>query len=185
VPRLEEMVSQVRGNSRQLIRLQTKLIEEYKARVLGLIDRRFFRSPRQMLEPPAQRLDELTQRLVRGLDRWLIVQEQRLKGEVQKLFLASPQKEIGALKEKSSGLRHMLVMEIRSLLKMKKERLAGTLKNLHALSPLAVLDRGYSICTIPITGKAVMASRDVKSGDHVTVSLARGKLDCTVDKTIE
>ena len=185
VPRLDEIVSQIRGNARQLLKLQTDLIKGYKTRLLGLIDRRFFHSPRQIIEIPAQRLDDLTQRLVRGLDNWVVIQQGRLKGEVQKLFLASPQKEIHALKDKCSGLHHMLVKEMQSHINMKKERFTGTLKNLHALSPLAILDRGYSLCIDPKTGNAIVTSQDVQSGDHVTVNLARGALDCTVDKTTE
>ena len=68
---------------------------------------------------------------------------------------------------------------------MKKERLAGILNNLHALSPLAILDRGYSICNDSKTGQAIIDSEIVNNGDQVTVSLAKGKLNCTVDNTTE
>lgn len=185
VPRLDEMINQITSNTRQLLKLQTDLIEGYKNHLKGLIDRRFFRSPLQIIEVPSQRLDDLTQRLLRGLDNWVIIQQGRLKSEVQKLFLSSPQKDIQALKEKSSGLHHMLVKEMQSHLNMKKERLTGTLKNLHSLSPLAILDRGYSICSDSKTGQAVIQSDDIKSGDQVSVTLAKGKLNCTVDTTIE
>ncbi|MGV7221398.1 MAG: exodeoxyribonuclease VII large subunit [Nitrospinales bacterium] len=185
VPRLDEMINQIVGNTRQLLKQQTDLIEGYKNQLKGLIDRRFFRSPRQIIELPSQRLDDLTQRLLRGLDNWVIIQQARLKGEVQKLFLSSPIKDIQSLKDKSSGLHHMLVKEMQSHLSMKKERLAGTLKNLHALSPLAILDRGYSICNNSKTGKAIIDSEVVNIGDQVTVSLAKGKLNCTVDNKIE
>lgn len=185
VPRLDELISRIRGNAIQLINLQTNLIENYQTRLRSLIDRRFFRSPRQIFELPAQRLDDLTQRLMRGLDNWVTIQKRRLAGEIQKLTLASPQKEIRRLKDKRSGLHHLLVMEMQAYINMKKERFAGTLKNLRALSPLAILDRGYSICVDQKTGKAVISNEDVNIGDHVTVSLAKGKLDCTVEKKIE
>ena len=185
VPRLDDMTNQIVENTRQLIKQQTDLIDSYKNQLLSLIDRRFFRSPRQIIELPAQRLDDLTQRLLRGLDNWVVIQQARLKGEIQKLFLSSPQKDIQALQDKSSGLHHMLVKEMQSHLSMKKEHFAGTLKNLHALSPLAILDRGYSICAESNSGKAVKNSKDMNSGDQVTVSLAKGKLNCTVDNTIE
>ena len=79
----------------------------------------------------------------------------------------------------------MLMREMKSLVKAHKERLEGISKNLHALSPLAILDIGYSICTSPQTGKAVKSSREVDEGSQVQVRLAKGKLDCTVDKKIE
>jgi exodeoxyribonuclease VII large subunit len=56
------------------------------------------------------------------------------------------------------------------------ERVAGRLS---ALSPLAVLARGYAICTIA-DGGIVRDARDVAAGDPVRVHLHRGRLRCEV-----
>ena len=59
-------------------------------------------------------------------------------------------------------------------------QLRGAAARLEALSPLAVLGRGYAVCW---TGDRTAIVRDagtVKDGDRVHVTLARGELDCDV-----
>ena len=185
VPVLEDITNQIIDLVQRLIGSQAEMIGDHKTRLKSLIDRRFFREPGQILEVPAQRLDDLVQRLFRGLDQWVMVQRQKLRAEVQKLFLASPQKEIKNLEEKRQRLHHMLLLEMQSLVNLEKKRFEGVINNLNALSPLAILDRGYSITTSSQTGRAVKSSGEVNEGDQVRVRLAKGKLDCTVDKKIE
>jgi exodeoxyribonuclease VII large subunit len=62
------------------------------------------------------------------------------------------------------------------------ERFDGVLKNLHALSPLAILDRGYSITNFQ--GKALTQSERITVGDSIKIHLAKGQLRCTVDEII-
>jgi exodeoxyribonuclease VII large subunit len=78
-----------------------------------------------------------------------------------------------------------LARRMESQIKLKKEKLGGVAKSLDALSPLNVLDRGYSITTSKKTGKAVTSGKQINKGDTVRIRLAQGQLDATVDKTIE
>ena len=58
-----------------------------------------------------------------------------------------------------------------------RERLGG-------LSPLAVLERGYAICRRTDSGETVVRdTRQVSSGEQVTVLLHRGELGCSIDET--
>ena len=65
-------------------------------------------------------------------------------------------------------------------MRLKIKYFKSTLKNLNALSPLAILDRGYSIASFQ--GKAIIKSNLLKRGDYVNIQLAKGQLECTVDK---
>ena len=78
-----------------------------------------------------------------------------------------------------------MVRQLESHINLKKEKLGGVAKSLDALSPLNVLDRGYSITTSKRTGKAVTSSKQMNKGDTVRIRLAQGQLDATVDETIE
>ena len=55
---------------------------------------------------------------------------------------------------------------------------------LQALSPLAVLNRGYSI-TRNSKGDIVRSVADIKTGQHVTTRLAKGMFESEVRKTEE
>jgi exodeoxyribonuclease VII large subunit len=54
---------------------------------------------------------------------------------------------------------------------------------LHALSPLAVLGRGYAVCWNEPRTSIIRTASAVAPGDAVRVTLADGELGCRVDKT--
>jgi exodeoxyribonuclease VII large subunit len=127
----------------------------------------------------------MVQRLLRGLDQWVLVKRGNLTQVVHQLFQASPSKKIQTLSERRIDLEARLRRRLESQINLKKEKLGGVAKSLDALSPLNVLDRGYSITTSTKTEKAVTSSKQVHKGDTVRIRLAQGQLDCTVDETIE
>ncbi len=59
-------------------------------------------------------------------------------------------------------------------------RLRGAAARLHALSPLAVLGRGYAVCWNADRTVVIRDSATVAEGDRLRVTLARGELDCHV-----
>ena len=65
-----------------------------------------------------------------------------------------------------------------------RERLALAAASLDALSPLAVLQRGYAIAQ-DATGKPLRDAATVSAGDEVTVRLAKGKLNTRVERVEE
>jgi exodeoxyribonuclease VII large subunit len=60
-----------------------------------------------------------------------------------------------------------------------RESLAGQASGLDALSPLAVLARGYAIATSS-EGRAVRDAREVSPGDRLTVRVHRGSIEVDV-----
>lgn len=62
------------------------------------------------------------------------------------------------------------------------ERQSGTLAaRLEAMSPLAVLGRGYALCWNDAHTGIIRSASQVREGDRVRVTLAEGELGCTVD----
>jgi exodeoxyribonuclease VII large subunit len=54
---------------------------------------------------------------------------------------------------------------------------------LDALSPLAVLGRGYALCWNDARTGIIRSSSSVSPGDCVRVTLAEGELGCRVEET--
>jgi exodeoxyribonuclease VII large subunit len=59
------------------------------------------------------------------------------------------------------------------------------MQNLHTLSPLATLERGYAIVQRPDTDAIVTDAGKIRPGERVRARLARGRLDCLVEKSHE
>ena len=73
---------------------------------------------------------------------------------------------------------------MKNRMKEKKTQLQSLADQLNNLSPLATLDRGYSLCR-DSSGSIITSSQDVKTGDSINVILSQGSLTCSVDKCIE
>lgn len=69
---------------------------------------------------------------------------------------------------------------INTLLERRRARFQSLVGRLEALSPLAVLARGYSVTQREEDGKIIRRYDQVAVGDAVTVTLAHGSLTCTV-----
>lgn len=65
-----------------------------------------------------------------------------------------------------------------------RQRLRSLADRMEALSPLAVLQRGYAIVTKVPTGAIVRDARQLSPSDHLSIRFARGKVEAEV-KTVE
>lgn len=74
-----------------------------------------------------------------------------------------------------------LVASTRATVEAHRARLAELAARLHALSPLAVLDRGFAIVKTP-KGAVARDVRELAVGDHVDIRLARGQIQARVER---
>lgn len=160
---------------------------------------------RARLQQAAQHLDWLDARVVHPRHR-IEMLRQRLHGLVLRLRLAQTARHRvlrGRLTELSTRLhrlspalrvhaqwlqhRHLqqrLNTAARYLLETGRTRLRQLAQTLHALSPLATLDRGYAIVRAE-NGAVLRAAGAARPGERVQAQLARGTLDCRVEKIHE
>lgn len=161
---------------------------------------------RTRLQQAAQHLDWFGARLVHPRNRIELLR-QRLRGLVLRLRLTQAARHRtlhGQLAELSARLhrltpaprlqaqrlqhRHLqlrLNAAARRTLETARENLLHMAQTLHALSPLATLDRGYAIVRNADTKVVVRDAGAVRPGERVRAQLARGALDCLVEKTHE
>jgi len=71
---------------------------------------------------------------------------------------------------------------ISHLMELSRHRLKGVEGRLQAISPLAVLERGYSV-TLDGKGRALQSSSQVKPGDEISTVLSKGRVVSEVRKT--
>ena len=182
VPVLDEKTQKLNEMTGQLLKIIRNKTLKYEDLLKSFVNRRFFKDPMNLLQPHVQRLDDLNNRLFRGLDIWVLIQGEKLSGMIHQLLRLTPEKNIYQFKEKTELLQNRLMHDIGSILRSEKNRLDSVLKNLNALSPLSILDRGYSITNFQ--GKAITHSDQIQPKDSVSIHLARGQLDCTVNRVI-
>jgi exodeoxyribonuclease VII large subunit len=128
-----------------------------------------------------QKIDDLTYRLVHSERSLLETRRRRfdsLAAAVRhydlRLVLSGVRKELDA---KVSAI----AAAARNLLLQRRSRLERLTIQMEALSPVAILDRGYAL-VFDAAGKLIKDAGQVKPGDEISARLARGEIAATVKK---
>lgn len=164
-----------------LIRLQTKIWHYFDRLKIKLNDvsQRLI-DPRRKLEDYRLRLDDLLARLNRVLFRRIRHEREHLAFRVDRLAANTPQLLLKKIKKR---LEQTYINLYKSLIinnHSKQIRIRELTAKLEALSPLAILDRGYSVTrTIP-DATIVKDSQVVALNQDLEVILAKGRLLCLV-----
>ncbi|MBY5992836.1 exodeoxyribonuclease VII large subunit [Ferrimonas balearica] len=135
--------------------------------------------PARKLQQHAQRLDELSLRLDRALHSQLLRKEQRQERLAARLGQHHPTPRLNALEAHLAALEHRLKRGTEQSLHQAKLTLAGQAAALEAVSPLAVLSRGYSILQDE-SGQTVKGADEVEVGQRLSARLHQGQLGLTV-----
>ncbi|WP_020159620.1 exodeoxyribonuclease VII large subunit [Methylobacter marinus] len=140
--------------------------------------------PGQKLTRNMQRMDELESRLHQAMHVRLRQHAQLLEAKTAKLWQHIPSVAINSHKQRQRYLSERLNSAIRHRLEQLNQRLLNAGQTLNAVSPLATLNRGYSITSHLPSGKIITSTEQLKAGDIVQTRLAQGQITSQI-KTIE
>jgi len=142
---------------------------------------RLLGDPRALLSSVRRRLDPLRARLDQNIARRIGSTRSSIVALELRLHNANPRRELARKRARLVALRTRLDGLARGLTGDARADLGRFAAKLDALSPLAVLVRGYSIALGP-DGRALVDATSVTAGDAITVRLARGRLDARVER---
>lgn len=183
----ELVVPDQRARAAALGRLRRSLATALRSRVaarqsevarlrLGLGDPRYLLAERQQLVDEARRSLEL------ALERELVARRASLGGMEQRLAARHPRAVVLALRAQLDPLRVRLTRGVAHRTQLARAELGELGASLHALSPLAVLARGYAIA-LDGAGRALRRARDAQPGDPLALRLGEGRVLATVTRT--
>jgi exodeoxyribonuclease VII large subunit len=187
----ELVISQKNAMLEQVAMLENRLQQSFQFRltqlnnqVLALSADRVFASVDGRLGYYRQRLDELSFRLASRLHSRL----GELKGRERLLaadFGRFDLQQMLRLKHEKLGSQFSrLQAGTRLFLQSARGEVQALDNSLHALSPLAVLQRGYAICR-DVRGTIVKEVTALSTGDLLSVRLAKGTVDARAEKIHE
>ena len=163
-------------------------LESHTKAYLGNLNQRMMllakglRDPRKRMAETWMRLDELHGWLLRLMDLTIKERQKNMTAQGRALLLYSPIKLLGSLEQRIDFHRRALILMILKRLKENRMGLSHLGERIKDLNPTSVMERGYSI-TRKLPERIIL--RDVsglKKGDHVNVTLAKGELDCQIEK---
>jgi exodeoxyribonuclease VII large subunit len=154
--------------------LQTRLSESIRRLI----------HPRQRIQDSRIRLDEMSGRIIRTVTIQFQQHRERLTWRTSTLLSASPKIQIQKTHVILQQYNHNNLNYIRLTLSKNTAGFRELVARLQALSPLAILSRGYSITRSVPEAAVIRNANDVRVGQDLEILLAMGALLCTVKGTI-
>lgn len=139
-----------------------------------------FTDPYRYLAQPLQKLDRLKEQLEFRIKQKVQTQIKLKMKLEQKLIVHHPGERMKFAYERLEKLRKQLLYHIHHRKQSWHNKLANQLMQLDALSPLKVMQRGYSLVYDSREEKIVKSINQLQPGDSIKVRLSDGKLDCQV-----
>jgi exodeoxyribonuclease VII large subunit len=128
------------------------------------------------------RLDDVWSRIVRGFSRHLADKRDHLSVVEKRLGRCSPRIMARDLDMIHNHRRQRLISAMQFCLESRKNRFCTAAAKLNALSPLAILERGYSV-TRALPGYALVKDvQQVTVGQHVEVTVSKGAMICSIER---
>ena len=131
-----------------------------------------------------QRVDDLVYRMEKAERR--IIDQQRRRWEIAAAAVRhyDATRRLAAMREQLESRTAALGGAFRTVLLQRRSRLERLGGQLQALSPLAILDRGYALVFDP-AGALVKDAAKVKPGDEISARVAKGTIGAVVNRTKE
>jgi exodeoxyribonuclease VII large subunit len=124
-------------------------------------------------------LESCQRRLLAAIRRKLQANRVELERLTRSRVFTAPQRMVDQRRQDLDLLSERMLRVIRHNLSLERERYYKVLGKLDSLSPMATLQRGYSIVE-RADGVFVKRSDQVQTGDRVRVILASGRLHCEI-----
>ncbi|MFD2611884.1 exodeoxyribonuclease VII large subunit [Paenibacillus gansuensis] len=180
VPHFAELSAQIAQLQQRLRKGLSQQLERKRERLARMQRSPFFLHPRKHLLQHAERLDRLrdqlqykaTLRMNRAADRL---------GKADRLLAGfNPKEQVRYARRRTEQASQRLVQSMLGIQKQRSQLLLSHMRHLDALSPLKVMQRGYSLVYDETEKRLIKNVNDVQLGDVIKVRLEDGKLHCQV-----
>lgn len=184
VPEQDALHEQIEGYQEHLQALLSERLSVLRQRWQALAAHRALSGPGHQLMMRYQRLDECAERLQTRMRQRLLDVRRRHQQHQQALRFSAPtrrcQRQRAALQQHGALLQRLLQQQ----LKQRQQALAASAARLEALSPLAVLQRGYAVLQSATDQRIIHDAAQLHPGDLISARLAKGRIAAEVREVL-
>ncbi|WHY76006.1 exodeoxyribonuclease VII large subunit [Neobacillus sp. WH10] len=184
VPHLEELMDRILQRQTRLLRAMNGKFKFEKERLNRVQKSYAFRYPHRLYEQKLEQLDKLTEMLVRGTSRLSILKKGQHEILHKRLQRNHPNEAIREAKTSFDRMQKAMNRSMIQILSKKQTNFDRILSTLQALSPLKIMERGYSLAYTE-ENILVKSVKQVKVNEHVQIQLTDGSLFCNVENIKE
>ena len=114
------------------------------------------------------------------MEAYLSDQREHLGRTKRDLLHLDPQYQLERLQQRLDDTSELLQARMEYILSLRTERLRGVALRLHSLSPLLTIARGYAVVRRDSDQAVVTSTRQVYSGDELTIQVTDGQIHAQV-----
>jgi exodeoxyribonuclease VII large subunit len=179
VPHIEELMERLLQRQTRLMRVMTEKVRFEKERFYRTQRSYAFRYPHRLYEQKLEQIDKLTEMLIRGASRVTLVKRGQLDQLKKQLMRNHPSEALHEAEVRLKRSQKELNRNMLQIFSKKQTELNRVLSTLKALSPLSIMERGYSL-VYNGDNQLVKSVNQIVDEDSIQVQLSDGSLFCKV-----
>jgi exodeoxyribonuclease VII large subunit len=180
VPHIEELAERILQRKSRLMRAMKEKFRFEQGRLNRVQKSYAFRYPQRLYEQRVEQADKLTERLIRGTSKLSLLKKGQLDTLKKQLERNHPRVAINEARNYLNRSEKELNRGMAQIIGKKQNEFDKLIAALKLLSPLSIMERGYSLVYSEDT-KLVKSVHQVKQAELLQIQLSDGKLECTVN----
>lgn len=179
VPNIDDLIERILNRKIRLIRAIKERTNVESKRLDRLTKSYAFRYPQKLFEQKTEHLDRTVEQANRLLKQKIADTNQKMKYLEQRLKSNHPQGQFDAANNKLGQQVKRMSRSFEAIFKLKEKEFLSQVSTLNVLSPLKVMERGYSIA-YDSEDHIIKSINNVKVGDSIKVTLTDGTLKAKI-----
>jgi exodeoxyribonuclease VII large subunit len=172
VPDIKEVLQQIDSADKRIKANAESAIKLSAQRLKTILAAALFRNPLVIIQNREQMLDEFENNMAESAKSFVVNIRKVLQRYFEMLLKIEPHRLIADKKIAINNYQNRLSQKTSGLLAFVKLQIETQAGKLSACSPKSILNRGYSIAKLAITGKVITNPADVSIGDTIITELA-------------
>jgi len=179
VPHVDEWAERVLTRQTRLIRAIKEKLSLQSSKLERIEKSYAFRYPQRLYEQKLEKLDKRTEQLVYNSQKLFAVKTSQLEQMEKRLARNHPDTKLQEATIYYEKSIKSLSKAMLSVMAKKEADFSNLVSTLEALSPLKIMDRGYSLAYSD-DGKLLKSTEQVQINETVRIKLSDGTLTCSV-----
>lgn len=179
VPHIEELLERTLSRQTRLIRAMKEKVNFQYVRLNRIEKSYAFKYPAKMYEQKMEQVDKTTERLVRGAEKLFTEKKDAFNNLNKRIERNHPRELLRVATEQNEKMAKEMKRAMSNILSIKQKDFQQIIVTLDALSPLKVMDRGYSL-VYDSEGNLAKSVNRFTADDTLKVQMTDGAIDCKV-----
>ncbi|MEH7480498.1 exodeoxyribonuclease VII large subunit [Neobacillus drentensis] len=184
VPHIDELLDRVLQRQTRLLRTMKGKFQFEKERLARVQKSYAFRYPHRLYEQKLEQVDKLTEMLVRGTSRLSLIKKGQHEILYKRLQRNHPSEALREAQKRLDLTNKEMKRAMQQVLSKKQTEFERILSTLGALSPLKIMERGYSLAYSE-ENRLIKSINQVNMNERVQIQLTDGSLFCRVENRKE